>query len=82
MVRPVYPDAARARNAEGPVLMRAFISRDGSVESLELLNTPADSELATAAIEAVRQWKYQPTLLNGEPIAVVTEVTVNFSLGN
>ncbi|MEP7363139.1 MAG: M56 family metallopeptidase [Acidobacteriota bacterium] len=82
MVKPAYPDVAKARNAEGPVLMRATITRDGSVESLDLLNTSADPDLAEAAMAAVRQWKYQTTLLNGEPVGVVTEITVNFTLGN
>ena len=62
------------------MLLRAVILLDGSVGSLDLLNTSADPELAAAAIEAVRQWKYEATLLNGEPVEVVTEITINYSL--
>ena len=80
MVRPVYPDTAKARNAEGPVLLRAVILTDGSVSKLDLLNTSADRELAEAAMEAVRQWKYETTLLNGQPVEVITDITVNYSL--
>jgi TonB family protein len=81
MVKPVYPDTAKARNAEGLVLLRASLMTDGSVGALDVINTTADPELASAAKDAVRQWRYETTLLNGQPIEVVNEITINFSLG-
>jgi len=78
-VSPVYPEYAKAQGIEGPVLLRAVISKDGSVMSLNVLNTP-NPDLAQAATNAVQQWHYQPTLLNGEPVEVETTVTVFFTL--
>ena len=53
---------------------------DGRPIQLEVLNSQIDPELARAAVEAVSQWRYQPTLLNGEPVEVDTTITVNFKL--
>jgi TonB family protein len=72
-VRPLYPDAAKAAGIEGPVTLRATIEKDGSVSNLEVLM--GDPELAKAAIDAVRQWRYPPM-----EKAAVTDVTLNFSL--
>lgn len=80
MVRPAYPDTAKARGVEGPVLLRAVITREGDIASLDLLNSTADAELAAAAIEAVKQWKYETTLLNGNPVEVITQITINYTL--
>jgi TonB family protein len=78
--RPVYPASAKARGVQGTVLMRAVIGRDGSILNLEVLNSDVDADLATAAKDAVSKWRYQPTLLNGEPVEVITEIEVNFTL--
>ena len=56
----------------------AVIGKDGTIEELKVLR--GHPLLVKAALDAVRQWRYQPTLLNGEPIEVVTEITVNFKL--
>lgn len=77
-VQPQYPEEARAKHIEGSVIMRAEISKQGSVESLKVLS--GDPLLASAATEAVEKWKYKPFVLNGEPIAVETQVTVSFTL--
>ena len=77
-VRPVYPDAARAKGISGLVILEAIISADGGVTSARVLKSIP--ELDAAAIEAVRQWRFEPTLLNGVPVPVIMTVTVNFSL--
>jgi protein TonB len=63
---------------EGAVELEAVIGKDGTIEELKVLR--GHPLLVKAALEAVCQWRYQPTLLNGEPIEVVTEITVNFKL--
>ena len=77
-VQPIYPPLARAARIQGTVQLRAVISRMGTIENLTVLNGHA--MLVTAAVEAVKQWRYRPYLLNGEPIEVETEITVNFTL--
>src|ERR1700674_4913871 len=77
-VNPVYPPLARQARISGTVVLRAVISKDGSIENLSLVS--GHPMLAPAAIDAVKQWKYKPYLLNGEPVEVDTEVQVNFSL--
>ena len=77
-VQPVYPQLARHARVQGTVRLRAVISRTGTIENLTILS--GHPMLATAAVEAVRQWRYRPYLLNSQPIAVETEVTVNFVL--
>jgi TonB family protein len=79
-VTPPYPPAARAARIEGAVVLQAEIGVDGSLNSLRVLNSQVDPDLARAAVEAVQQWRYQPTLLNGQPVEVTTNVTVNFTL--
>ena len=80
-VDPVYPPEAKAAGTQGAVLLHALIDEKGRVEDLrvEKENAP-DTSLAKAAFDAVWQWTFQPYLLNGNPIAVETTVTVNFSL--
>jgi len=78
-IAPVYPAYAQEKGIEGPVLLEAAISKEGGILSLKVVNT-ADADLARAAITAVQQWHYQPTLLNGEPVEVVTTITVDFRL--
>jgi periplasmic protein TonB len=77
-VNPTYPPLARQARIQGTVILRAVISKDGSIENLQLVS--GHPMLAPAAIEAVRQWRYKPYLLNGEPVEVDTEVQVNFTL--
>jgi TonB family protein len=77
-VNPTYPPEARQQNIEGRVVMKATIDRDGNVSNVELIS--GHPLLAPAALEAVRQWKYQPYLLNGMPVVMETQVQVNFSL--
>jgi len=78
-VRPVYPPLARQARIQGTVMLQAIIGKDGSIENLRLVS--GHPMLAPAAIEAVRQWRYRPYKLNGQPVEVETQVTVNFLLG-
>ena len=80
MVRPAYPPVAKAAGIEGAVLLEAVIAADGSLRSLRVMNSQIDSDLAKSAVEAVSQWRYQPTLLNCQPVDVITQITVNFTL--
>ncbi len=78
--KPVYPRGAEAAGIEGTVLLRAVISTGGDLLGLSVVNASADADLAKAAMDAVQQWHYQPTLLNGEPVEVVTTIAVTFRL--
>jgi periplasmic protein TonB len=77
-VQPEYPRIATAMRLSGTVLLRAVIGTDGEVYDVEVLS--GNQILAQAACAAVRQWRYRPTLLNGQPVEVETRVTVNFVL--
>jgi protein TonB len=77
-VQPNYPPLAKAARIQGHVLLQAEISKDGTIQNLQLIS--GHPMLAPAAIEAVKQWRYKPYLLNGEPVAVETQVDVIFSL--
>jgi periplasmic protein TonB len=77
-VQPSYPPLARQARIQGSVTLQAEISKDGTIENLRLIS--GHPMLAPAAIEAVKQWRYKPYLLNGEPVAVETTVMVNFTL--
>ena len=79
-VTPLYPATAKLDHVEGTVIMTAVISKEGNVLSLEQVNKLVDPRLAEAAMEAVKQWQYKPTLLNGQPIEVITQIDVNFTL--
>ncbi len=79
-VQPVYPESARSAGVSGTVILHAIISKDGKPLSLRVMNSQIDPDLARSAVEAISQWRYTPTLLNGEPIEVDTTITVNFSL--
>ncbi len=79
-VRPIYPPDCKAEGVQGSVLLRAVIGKDGSLINVELVNQLVDRRLVNAALDAVRLWRYKPTLLNGMPVEVVTMVTVNFTL--
>ena len=78
-VKPEYPEALQKRGIEGSVILRAVIGTSGQVLSLSPFSDP-DPALTKAAMDAVRHWKYTPTLLNGEPVEVVTTITVGFRL--
>ena len=79
-VQPVYPESAKAAGAQGTVVLHAVVGMDGRPLQLQVLNSQINPDLARAAVEAVSQWRYQPTLLNGEPVEIDTTVTVNFKL--
>jgi len=81
-VQPVYPERAQAQGVQGIVLLEAVISKEGSIRAMRVVNKLADPELVDAAVEAVKNWRYEPTLLNGQPIEVVTTITVNFRLAS
>jgi protein TonB len=78
-IRPVYPALARAAHVEGPVVVEAIISRTGTIESLHAVSGPL--MLQGAALDAIREARYRPYRLNGEPTEVQTTITVNFRLG-
>jgi protein TonB len=77
-VQPVYPPLARQARIQGNVVLQAEISKDGTIENLRLMS--GHPMLAPSAIEAVKQWRYKPYFLNGEPVEVETQITVIFSL--
>ena len=77
-VQPDYPPLARQARIQGQVVLRAMISREGTIENLQVLS--GHPMLVQAAVDAVRQWRYRPYVLNGEPVEVETQVTVNFVL--
>ena len=77
-VQPLYPPLAKQARIQGQVILRAAISRNGMIENLQVLS--GHPMLVQAAIDAVKQWRYRPYSLNGEPVEVETQVTVNFML--
>lgn len=78
--RPAYPRIAVVTRMQGTVHIQAIIERDGAIGHLKVLSGPP--LLQNAALDAVKQWRYKPTLLNGEPVEVVTEIDVNFTLNS
>jgi TonB family protein len=77
-VAPEYPEKARKEHNQGTVVLQAIIGKEGDVENLQVIS--GNAMLAAASIEAVKQWKYKPYLLNGEPVEVETQVDVIFTL--
>jgi len=77
-IQPAYPPLARQARIQGPVVLQAEIGKDGSIQNLRLIS--GHPMLAPAAIEAIKQWKYKPYILNGEPVEVETTITYNFTL--
>lgn len=78
-VGPVYPVVAKEDHVEGAVTLHASIGSDGSIQNLSYVSGP--QALVYSAMHAVKQWKYQPTMLNGTPVSVDTCITVTFNLG-
>ena len=79
-VNPVYPADMKEQRLEGVVVLQAVISTDGVPMSLNSQSADTNRSFVDAAIDAVRQWRYKPTLLNGQPVEVITTITVNFTL--
>ncbi|MDE0627042.1 MAG: TonB family protein [Bryobacterales bacterium] len=77
-VRPQYPPLARQARIQGTVKLSAIIAKDGSIQKLEVMS--GHPLLVPAALSAVKQWRYRPTLLNGEAVEVLTNIDVNFTL--
>jgi len=77
-VTPQYPPLAKQARVQGTVKFQAIIGKDGTIQNLQLLT--GHPLLVPAATDAVKQWLYKPTLLNGEPVEVVTQIDVNFTL--
>jgi protein TonB len=77
-VEPTYPPLARNARIEGSVVLTATISKAGTIENLRVLS--GHPLLVSAAIDAVRQWRYRSYILNNEPVEVETQITVNFRL--
>jgi protein TonB len=77
-VKPVYPPDALAAGLEGVVIMEAIIGTDGTVADVSVVRSVPG--LDQAAVDALQQWKFTPTRLNGEPVEVLMTVTVNFTL--
>ncbi len=77
-VQPIYPPLARQARIQGTVELRAIVSKAGTIENLAVVS--GHPMLVKSALEAVRQWRYRPYLLNGDPIEVETDITVNFVL--
>ena len=76
--KPLYPPLAKQARRSGTVRFTAIIGRDGAIQNLTLVS--GHPLLVAAATDAVKQWRYKPTLLNGEPVEVVTQIDVNFTL--
>jgi protein TonB len=77
--KPQYPPIARQARISGSVVLQATISKSGTIENLHVIS--GHPMLIQAAMDAVRQWKYKPYLLNGDPVEVDTQITVNFTMG-
>jgi len=79
-VEPVYPRLARQLRREGRVELSAIIATDGSIQSLEVIS--GDPLLVHSALDAVWQWRYRPTILNGQAVEVETHITVIYTLAH
>lgn len=80
LVRPAYPQHLKEAGIEGAVLLEGVIGRDGATINLQPLNTQVHPDFVQVATEAVSQWRWEPTYLNGEPVEIVTQINVNFTL--
>lgn len=81
-VPPIYPESMQQAGLEGDVPIEAIIGRDGTVASVRVLSAEVHPDFAIAAADAVRQWRFTPTLLNGSPVEVVMTVSVTFTLSD
>ena len=79
-VQPTYPAIAKTAHVSGTVILHAIIAKDGSIQELQYISGPA--LLMKSAMDAVHEWKYQPTQLNGQPVEVDTTIQVVFTLGS
>jgi TonB family protein len=79
-VQPRYPQNALSMRVQGAVVMEATINKEGNISNLKVVS--GDAVLARAAADAVKQWRYKPYYLNGEPVEIETQITVNFKLPN
>ena len=77
-VTPQYPPLARQARIQGVVVLQALIGKDGGIQNLHVVS--GHPMLTNSALEAVKEWKYKPYYLNGEPVEVETTINVNFSL--
>ncbi len=77
-VQPEYPPLARQARIQGTVVLKAVISKNGKVEGLQVVS--GHPMLTSSALQAVKQWQYKPYILNGQPVEVETNITVNFTL--
>ena len=77
-VQPMYPPLARTARVQGAVVLAAIIGKDGTIQNLHVLS--GHPLLTQAALDAVKQWRYKPYILNGDPVEVDTQITVNFTL--
>ena len=76
--KPTYPPLAKQAHIEGAVKLQALIGKDGTIENLSVIS--GHPLLVPSALEVVRQWVYEPTMLNGAPVGVDTEIDVNYTL--
>src|SRR6478735_7029779 len=76
MTKPVYPPAAKAAGIQGPVQLEAVVAKDGTVKKIR--SASGRPELIPAAVDAVKEWIYEPVLKEGQPVDIVTQITVNF----
>jgi protein TonB len=79
-VEPVYPPLGRQLRREGRVELRAIISTDGTIQSLEVVN--GDPLFLQSALAAVREWRYRATILDGQPVEIDTHITVIYTLSH
>jgi protein TonB len=77
-IAPAYPAMAKQMRVEGAVELLATVSKNGDISAVKVLS--GDAQLSHAAVDAVKQWKYKPYLLNGEPVEIQTQVSVKFKL--
>jgi protein TonB len=77
-VDPAYPQLAKTAHIEGPVIAEARITGSGAIDSVRIIS--GSPLFYTSVLDALKQWRYEPTLLNGEPVDVITTITVNFKL--
>ena len=77
-VKPPYPPLARQARIQGTVVLQAVIGKDGTIQNLRIVS--GHPMLAQAALDAVKQWRYKPYMVNGEPVEVDSRITINFTL--